>query len=349
MQVMWRRLRARMEARAIAERLAAPGPEALTRAKPKSAPESRVRARRAEFSAEAEIRAAARDGEVPAPPAGDESPTRISMTESVRQRLAAPPEFALRETTARASVRGAVAPSAPLPAARKPEPVRRAALTRQPGPARPSEPVAPRPAASAAPAPSPAAPHTPPPHTPAPRSAPDRRTQIAVPDLLGSSKAPKAAGLSFEGGGARGGPSGGGISDLPETLRPATKASGWRLLAPTPAAAEPMAVIKAKRGSISDEIRKLSGKSYDVYKEIFLEKVRDHIHRALLANQTRSHGLFDTAANEAEDQVFGFVSAHYDDPFMDWESSAERDAVETLGFSMPSLRPVIETCFRSIV
>jgi hypothetical protein len=334
MQVMWRRLRARMEARAIAERLAAPGPEALTRAKPKSTPESRVRARKAEFSAEAEIRAAAREGEVPAPPAGDESPTRISMTESVRQRLAAPPEFALRETTARASARRVEVPRASPPAARRPEPVRRTALPGQPGPARPAETGAPRPAASPAAAPQ----------LPAPCPAPDRRAQIAVPAVLVSPKPPRTASLSFKGGGA----SGGGISDPSETLRPATKASGRRLLAPTPAAPEPVAVIKAKRGSISDEIRKLSGKSYDVYREIFLEKVRDHIHRALLANQTRSHGLFDTAANEAEDQVFGFVSAHYDDPFMDWESSAERVAVETLGFSMPSLRPVIETCFRSI-
>lgn len=101
-------------------------------------------------------------------------------------------------------------------------------------------------------------------------------------------------------------------------------------------------------GSISDRIRSLSGKAYDVYREIFLERVRSDIHHHLLANQTRSHGIFDTAANEAEDQIFGFMAAHYDDPFMDWEHSAGRDAVESFGFSVPSLDPIIEACFKRL-
>ena len=100
-----------------------------------------------------------------------------------------------------------------------------------------------------------------------------------------------------------------------------------------------MSEIRAKRGSISDSIRKLSGKTYDVYKEIFLEKVRDHIRRELLASQTRRHGIFDTAANEAENHIYGFITDHYDDPFMDWERSAERAAVETLGFPWGASSP----------
>jgi hypothetical protein len=132
------------------------------------------------------------------------------------------------------------------------------------------------------------------------------------------------------------------------SLRPTVKAKGARLLVLSPSGPEPVREIRAKRGSISDSIRKLSGRSYDVYREIFLEKVRDHIHRALLANQTRGHGLFDTAANEAEDQVFGFISTHYDDPFMDWDHSSEREVVEALGFSLPSLSPIVESCFRKL-
>ena len=33
---------------------------------------------------------------------------------------------------------------------------------------------------------------------------------------------------------------------------------------------------------------------------------------------------------------------------MDWELSAERAAVETLGFSMRSLEPIIENCFKRL-
>jgi hypothetical protein len=131
-------------------------------------------------------------------------------------------------------------------------------------------------------------------------------------------------------------------------LRPAERAKGARLLGKAPSGPEPVREIRARHGSISDTIRTLSGRGYDVYKEIFLEKVRGHIRRALVNSQTRGHGIFDTATNEAEDQVYGFISAHYDDHFMDWEHSAEREAVEALGFSMPSLGPIIESCFKKL-
>jgi len=131
-------------------------------------------------------------------------------------------------------------------------------------------------------------------------------------------------------------------------LTPAPKARAGKLLNRAPAGPEPLREIRAKHGSISDSIRKLSGKPYDVYKEIFIEKVRDHIHRELLSSRTRSHGIFDTTANDAEDHIYGFITAHYDDPFMDWERSAEREAVEALGFSMPSLAPIIEACFKRL-
>jgi hypothetical protein len=131
------------------------------------------------------------------------------------------------------------------------------------------------------------------------------------------------------------------------SLKPAAKAKGVRLLKRPPSGPQPLPEMRGS-GSISDKIRSLSGRAYDVYKEIFLARVREHIHRALLANPSRPHSLFDTAANEAEDQVYGFMTAHYDDPFMDWSRSAERQAVEALGFAMPSLDPVIEACFKKL-
>lgn len=101
-------------------------------------------------------------------------------------------------------------------------------------------------------------------------------------------------------------------------------------------------------GSISDRVRRLSGRRYDVYRNIFLERVRDSIHRILLASRTRQGGIFDTSANEAEDLVYGFIAGHYGDPFMDWEASRERALVEGLGFSLPSLDPIVEDCYRRL-
>jgi hypothetical protein len=283
MQIMWRRLRARLDDRVVAERLAMPGPEATTRAGP--VPESRVRTRRASIPSSAKDLSEARPvPPLPAkngPPADDELPTRVAQYSSSKGRITAPPSFVLRATSLRAQT-----DQAP----------RDKGLGLR--------------AASRVTAP------------------PERR--IAAPSSAHNGVTSKAVGVSA--GSAM--------------LRPATK--GGRLLGRVRAGPEPVREIRAKRDSISDSIRKLSGRTYDVYKEIFLAKVRDHIHRTLLASQTRSHGIFGTETNDAEDQVYGFITAHYDDPFMDWEHSAEHDAVEALGFSMPSLLPIIESCFKKL-
>ena len=113
--------------------------------------------------------------------------------------------------------------------------------------------------------------------------------------------------------------------------------------------AEAMASIdKSAQGSISDRIRRLSGRRYDVYRNIFLDRVRDSIHRFLVSSKTKSTGLFDTSANDAEDVVYGFIAGHYEDPFMSWETSRERSIVESLGFSLPSLDRIIEDCYRRL-
>lgn len=129
-----------------------------------------------------------------------------------------------------------------------------------------------------------------------------------------------------------------------------TKAhSGPKMMASPRHEAEPVrALTRAGAGSISDRIRRLSGRKYDVYKNIFLERVRDSIHRLLLEAKTRQRGIFDTRANEAEDIVFAYIAAHYEDPFMDWESSSERGLVESLGFALPKLDAIIEDCYRRL-
>jgi hypothetical protein len=300
MQVMWRRLRARMDARTVAERLAAPGPSATTRAGPAPAPESRVRAKRAQAAAES----ASAPRALPIRDARAPQPRVEGLGLRAASRVAAPPERRVPAPSV---------PSVPPPQSRLPSP-----------------PTLPAPAAAKPISTVPAA----------PSRAPAEPGRMPRP----SAKAPAggiARAASRDDRGRAGRESG-------PLLTPAPKARAGKLLGRAPSGPEPLREIRAKRGSISDSIRKLSGKTYDVYKELFLEKVRDHIHRALLASRTRSHGIFDTTANDAEDHIYGFIAAHYDDPFMDWERSVEREAVEALGFSMPSLDPIIEACFKRL-
>ena len=351
MQVMWRRLRARMEARIVAERLAAPGPE------------SRVRARHAAYAAgtspEEEILKA--PASVPRPPAGDEAPTRFGRRAGEH---AAPPVFALKEASARGRAGEAEGDAKPI--GRAGEVARRKGTAIQPGslprkhaaqPAPDNDGLGLRAASRAAalperriPAPSAPASKAPVPKAPTrepPNKASKKTAKAASPAAGAAPNRSRPAAPAPNRGRAAAKAKSSGASASP-ILRPTSGARGALLLGRGPVGPEPMREIRSKHGSISDSIRKLSGRTYDVYKEIFLERVRDHIRKILLANQTRSHGLFDTAANDAEDQVYGFIAAHYDDPFMDWERSAEREAVESLGFSMPSLAPVIEACFRKL-
>ncbi|MBL8965616.1 MAG: hypothetical protein JNG85_01335 [Spirochaetaceae bacterium] len=138
-----------------------------------------------------------------------------------------------------------------------------------------------------------------------------------------------------------------GKSGLKALSGGARKAHGRELLGRREAP-EAVPEIAQRAGSVSDRIRKLSGKAYDVYKEIFLARVRDAIHRRLLEGRRGARRFFDSGANEAEDLIYAYLAAHYDDPYMEWEGSEERRSVEALGFDLPSLDPIIEAWYRKL-
>jgi len=100
---------------------------------------------------------------------------------------------------------------------------------------------------------------------------------------------------------------------------------------------------KAK-GSVSDRLRQLSGRSYDVYEDRFLSKARTSIRKVLGSGK----GLFFSLPEEAEDLVYNFLRDHYSDPYMDWETSSDRKNLLTMGFDLPSIHPVIDECFRAL-
>lgn len=121
--------------------------------------------------------------------------------------------------------------------------------------------------------------------------------------------------------------------------------------APSPVRQEPRSPTPMPRleptGSISDKIRRLSGRAYDVYKELFLAKVRSHIHAALLQHKTRS-GVSGDDINRAENLVYEFMERNYSNTYMDWASSDQKARVDGLGVSLASLDDIIEACYRKI-
>jgi hypothetical protein len=102
--------------------------------------------------------------------------------------------------------------------------------------------------------------------------------------------------------------------------------------------------LEKARGSVSDRLKELSGRSYDVYQDLFLAKARNAIRKVLGAGK----GLFFNLPEEAEDLVFNFLRDHYSNPYMNWEDSAERQNLLSMGFDLPSIIPVIDECYRTL-
>jgi hypothetical protein len=104
------------------------------------------------------------------------------------------------------------------------------------------------------------------------------------------------------------------------------------------------AAIPSAGGSVSDRLRELSGRSYDLYQDRFLAHVRPAIRKNLAAGK----GLFFKISEQAEDLVYHFLKGHYADPYMNWKDSEERQALAAMGFSLESLIPIIDECYQRL-
>ncbi len=111
---------------------------------------------------------------------------------------------------------------------------------------------------------------------------------------------------------------------------------------------EPPKENRIPKGSVSDRLRKLSGKSYDVFRDRFFTKARQAIRAVLAEAKQARKSLFASVPQAAENLVFNFLKAHYADPYMDWASSAEMRELAELGYELPSLDPVIDDCYRRL-
>lgn len=101
-------------------------------------------------------------------------------------------------------------------------------------------------------------------------------------------------------------------------------------------------------GSVSDTIRRLSGRAYDVYRNIFFERVRNHIHAELLRCRMKTGASHGDDTNAAENIVYEFLEANYTNAYMDWRGSGECEKVRGLGFELSSLDEIIKSCYGKI-
>ena len=93
--------------------------------------------------------------------------------------------------------------------------------------------------------------------------------------------------------------------------------------------------------SIADIIRKMTGKTYTVYKELFFKEVRSSIRTVLGSLSGKRGSLFGSRQNDAEEIIYNFLFEHYNDPYQNWKESGDRKKVENLGYAIPSLEPIV--------
>lgn len=102
-------------------------------------------------------------------------------------------------------------------------------------------------------------------------------------------------------------------------------------------------------GSISDKIRKISGRSYDVFQDLFLSKVRtfiqDALHKARIPGEK---GLGDKLGM-AEDLVYACMKKNYLNTYFDWPNSHEYKQLKEYGFDLQTLDGIIEHCMLQIL
>jgi len=93
--------------------------------------------------------------------------------------------------------------------------------------------------------------------------------------------------------------------------------------------------------SIADMIKKITRKTYTVYKDLFFKSVRPSIRATLASSAAKKGTIFDGKQNTAEETVYTFLFDHYNDPYQHWKDSPERKQLEETGYYVPDLEPII--------
>ena len=93
--------------------------------------------------------------------------------------------------------------------------------------------------------------------------------------------------------------------------------------------------------SIAETVKKITGKSYGVYRDLFFKEVRSAIRPILQHSAVQKLSFFGTEQNNAENIIYRFLETNYDNPYQQWQGSKEQADVIAQGFRVDSLEPII--------
>ena len=93
--------------------------------------------------------------------------------------------------------------------------------------------------------------------------------------------------------------------------------------------------------SIAETVKKVTGKSYGIYRDLFFKEVRSAIRTILQHSAVQKLSFFGSEQNNAENIIYRFLETHYDNPYQQWQGSTEQSEVFEQGFRIDSLEPII--------
>ena len=93
--------------------------------------------------------------------------------------------------------------------------------------------------------------------------------------------------------------------------------------------------------SIADTVKKVTGKSYGIYRELFFKEVRSAIRAILQYCAVQKLSFFGTEQNHAENIIYDFLETNYDNPYQQWQGSQAQADVLAQGFRIDSLELII--------
>lgn len=103
----------------------------------------------------------------------------------------------------------------------------------------------------------------------------------------------------------------------------------------------PQPAPKEGQLSIADTVKKVTGKNYGIYRELFFKEVRTSIRAILQYSAIHKLSFFGSEQNNAEDIIYQFLETNYDNPYQQWQGSQDQADVLEEGFRIDSLEPII--------
>jgi len=103
----------------------------------------------------------------------------------------------------------------------------------------------------------------------------------------------------------------------------------------------PINESKGLPASIAETVKKVTGKSYGIYRDLFFKEVRSAIRTIIQHSAVQKLSFFGNEQNNAENIIYQFLETNYDNPYQQWQGSKEQADVFAQGFRIDSLEPII--------